>query len=291
VASERDIKRRIKAVRNVQQITKAMKMVAAARIKKAEDLLKAARPYSRKLQEVMRELVSQMDEVVHPLMEVREVKRTGLLVVTSDKGLCGAYNNNLLKLVHQFMERTGVANLQTIVVGGKGEKFFRRRKLPIGMLRAGWVPSFALAQEISLQLTDWYLNHQVDQVMVFYTQAVSAAVQRPAQEQLLPLVAAKGGDSPRERPETNLVYEFEPGAEEALNILLPRYLSNTIYRILVEARVSELGARLKSMTNATDNADKLAHSLTLQFFRIRQENITKEILEIVGGAEALAASS
>ncbi len=288
MASERDIKRRIKAVRNVQQITKAMKMVAAARIKKAEDKLKAARPYSRKLQEVMRELISQMDEVVHPLMEVRQVKRTGMLIVTSDKGLCGAYNNNLFKLAWQFMEKTGHSNLSNVVVGGKGEKFFRRRKVEMGMLRAGVNPSFELAQEIANQLTDWYLSGQVDRVVVFYTQAVSAAVQRPAQEQLLPLVHEVKAD---ELQGASLVYEFEPSAEEALNILLPRYLSNTIYRILVEARVSELGARLKSMTNATDNADKLAHSLTLQFFRIRQENITKEILEIVGGAEALAASS
>lgn len=289
MASERDIKRRIKAVRNVQQITKAMKMVAAARIKKAEDMLKAARPYSRKLQEVMRELISQMDEVIHPLMEVRQVQRTGMLIVTSDKGLCGAYNNNLFKLAWQFMEKTGHANLSNIVVGGKGEKFFRRRKVDIGMLRAGVNPSFALAQEIANQLTEWYLSGRVDQVVVFYTQAVSAAVQRPAQEQLLPLVHEDKGEGPQGA--NSLVWEFEPSAEEALNILLPRYLSNTIYRILVEARVSELGARLKSMTNATDNADKLAHSLTLQFFRIRQENITKEILEIVGGAEALAASS
>lgn len=288
MASERDIKRRIKAVRNVQQITKAMKMVAAARIKKAEDKLKAARPYSRKLQEVMQELISQMDEVVHPLMEVRQVQRTGMLIVTSDKGLCGAYNNNLFKLAWQFMEKTGHSNLSNVVIGGKGEKFFRRRKVEMGMLRAGVNPSFELAQEIANQLTDWYLSGQVDRVVVFYTQAVSAAVQRPAQEQLLPLVHEVKAN---EKPGASLVYEFEPSAEEALNILLPRYLSNTIYRILVEARVSELGARLKSMTNATDNADKLAHSLTLQFFRIRQENITKEILEIVGGAEALAASS
>jgi len=289
MASERDIKRRIKAVRNVQQITKAMKMVAAARIKKAEDMLKAARPYSRKLQEVMRELISQMDEVVHPLMEVRQVQRTGMLIVTSDKGLCGAYNNNLFKMAWAFMERTGHSNLSNVVIGGKGEKFFRRRKVEMGLLRTGQNPSFALAQEIANQLTDWYLSGQVDQVVVFYTQAVSAAVQRPAQEQLLPLVTEAKAEG--QAAGANLVYEFEPSAEEALNILLPRYLSNTIYRILVEARVSELGARLKSMTNATDNADKLAHSLTLQFFRIRQENITKEILEIVGGAEALAASS
>lgn len=286
MASERDLKRRIKAVRNTEQITKAMKMVAAARIKKAEDVLKAARPYSKLLKEVVHDLTSSMEEVVHPLMQNRPVARTAYLVVTSDKGLCGAYNNNLLKLVWNTIGSAKPESFKLIQIGGKGEKFLRRRKVPIERAITGWVPSFALAQDLANQVTDWFLEGVVDEVKVFYSQSISAVTQKPTLEQILPISREAVGEAKG----ASARYEFEPSAEVALNILLPRYLQNILYRILAESRVSELGARLKSMTAATDNANKLASELTLQFYRIRQDNITKEILEIVGGAEALRAS-
>jgi F-type H+-transporting ATPase subunit gamma len=283
MASERDIKRRIKTVRNTQQITKAMKMVASARIKKADDRLKAARPYSAKLQEIMQVLVDSMDEVLHPLMDRRPVKRVGILVVTSDKGLCGAYNNNLLKQVWSYVGTRDPRNYELIVVGGKGDKFFRRRKVVPHASHTGWSPDFHLAQSISDEVTDWFASGRVDEFVCFYTQSVSAATQKPAQETLLPIAPAKGEGA-------SVSFEFEPSPEQALNILLPRYIRNTLYRILLESRVSELGARLKSMSNATDNANKLAGELTLDYYRIRQNSITNEILEISGGAEALRAS-
>lgn len=286
MASERDLKRRIKAVKNTEQITKAMKMVAAARIKKAEDVLKAARPYSKLLKEVVQDLTSSMDEVVHPLMQSRPVTRTAYLVVTSDKGLCGAYNNNLLKLVWATLGSARPESYKLIQVGGKGEKFLKRRKVPIERAVLGWSASFALAQDLANQLTDWFLEGVVDEVKVFYSQSISAVTQKPTLEQILPI----SKEAVAEAPAGSVNFDFEPSAEAALNILLPRYLQNIIYRILAEARVSELGARLKSMSAATDNANKLAAELTLQFYRIRQDNITKEILEIVGGAEALRAS-
>jgi F-type H+-transporting ATPase subunit gamma len=285
MASERDIKRRIKAVRNTQQITKAMKMVAAARIKKAEDVLKSARPYSKLLRELVQDLTANADEIVHPLMETRPVKRTAYLVVTSDKGLCGAYNNNLLKLVQAQLGSVAPGTYRLICVGGKGEKFLKRRKIESDRTITGWLPSFALAQDIANQLSDWFTSGDVDEVKVFYSQSISAVTQKPTLEGILPL-APVGGDAQG----SAVSYEFEPSASEALNVLLPRYVQNIIYRILAESRVSELGARLKSMSNATDNANKLAGELTLQFYRIRQDNITKEILEIVGGAEALRSS-
>lgn len=286
MAGLRDIKQRIKSVRNIQQITKAMKMVAAARIKKAEEQLKAARPYSLKLKEVVVELTSQMDEVLHPLMESRPVKSVGVLLVTSDKGLCGAYNNNLLRMFWAWWNDAAVpAERKLIAVGSKANKYLARRRVTPDITKVSWDPSFELASDISTQLRDWFVNGEVDQVVVFYTQAVSAAVQNPTRETILPL------SQPEEEGGSSLAYEFEPSAEVALEILLPRYLRNIIYRVLMEAKVSELAARLKAMTNATDNADKLADELTLTFFRLRQESITNEILEISGGAEALSAST
>jgi F-type H+-transporting ATPase subunit gamma len=286
MANERDLKRRIKAVRNTEQITKAMKMVAAARIKKAEDVLKMARPYSKLLKEVVQDLTSSMDEVVHPLMVSRPVARTAYLVVTSDKGLCGAYNNNLLKLVWASVGHAKPDSLKLVLVGSKGDKFLRRRKVPIEKSVLGWNATFALAQELAHLLTDWFLDGTVDEVKVFYSQSISAVTQKPTLEQILPISKEVVADL----PQASVNFDFEPSAAEALNILLPRYVQNIIYRILAESRVSELGARLKSMSSATDNANKLAGELTLQFYRIRQDNITKEILEIVGGAEALRSS-
>lgn len=286
MANERDLKRRIKAVKNTEQITKAMKMVAAARIKKAEDVLKAARPYAKLLKEVVQDLTTNMDEVVHPLMTSRPVVRTAYLVVTSDKGLCGAFNNNLLKLAWNTFGTASAESYELIQVGSKGDKFLRRRKIKMEQTITGWVPSFALAQQLANTLTDWFLEGKVDEVKVLYSQSISAVNQKPTVERILPLSKEAVADV----PQGGTSFKFEPSAEAALNILLPRYLQNIIYRILAESRVSELGARLKSMSAATDNANKLAGELTLQFYRIRQDNITKEILEIVGGAEALRAS-
>ncbi|MBI3926292.1 MAG: ATP synthase F1 subunit gamma [Armatimonadetes bacterium] len=284
MAGLKDIKLRIRSVRNIQQITRAMKMVAAARIRKAEDQLKAARPYSAKLKEVVVELTSQIDEVLHPLMDTRPLKTVGVLVVTSDKGLCGAYNNNLLKMLwSDLATRWKGVPRKVMVVGSKGYRYLGRRQVPYDHLETNWKPSFELATELSRVLTDWFVSGTVDEVVCYYTQAVSAMVQFPASERILPLTS-------EEKVGSKFAYEFEPSAEVALNILVPRYLTNILFRILMEAKVSELGARLKAMTNATENADKLANELTLQFYRIRQETITREILEISGGAEALSAS-
>lgn len=289
MASERDTKLRIKTVRSTQQITRAMKLVAAARIKKAEDRFKAARPYANKLQEVVRELVANMDEVVHPLMQTRPVKRTAYLLVTSDKGLCGAYNNNLLKLFFNKLSTVHPDSYELIVVGSKGDKFLRRRKAKIESSKTGWNPDFATALEVCDKLHQWFVEGTVDEVVVWYTKVISAATQKPVEERILPMAPdtatavtpAAGG---------NLFYQFEPSAQAVLDIIIPRYLQNIIYRVLLESRVSELAARLKAMTNATENAKKLEQELTLEYYRIRQNNITSEILEISGGAEALTAS-
>jgi len=283
MSSLKDIKNRIKSVRNIQQITKAMKMVAASRIRKAEDQLKAARPYADKLKEVVFDLTSGMDEVLHPLMEVRPVKNVAILVVSSDKGLCGAYNNNLLKMAWKELDETPPHKL--VAVGSKVVKYLARRGVKPDEARINWEPQFDMAQEYANLLTDWFVSGEVDQVVVYYTQAVTSMTQEPVREVILPL-QKEGLD----QEAGAIPYEFEPSADAALNVLLPRYVRNVIFRILMESKVAELAARLKAMSNATDNADKLADELTLQFFRLRQEAITTEILEICSGAEALAAS-
>lgn len=283
MASERDIKLRIRSVRNIQQITKAMKMVAAARIRKVEMQMKASRPYARKLKEVVQEMTSQMEGAVHPLMTVRPIQKVGVIVVSSDKGLCGSYNTNLLRMAHAYLGSLPGGRLgKLVLIGGKGNRFCQRRKIHGDQVHTGWAPTLEFAQELADLCTDWYLSGEVDEVRVFYTRAVSAMVQSPTEERILPLA----GEDEKGEVQT-LPYEFEPSAEGALNLILPRYLRVVLYQILLEARTSELGARLRAMTSATDNADKLASELTLDFYRIRQSNITNEILEISSGAEAL----
>lgn len=282
MASERDIKLRIRSVRNIQQITKAMKMVASARIRKVETQAKASRPYARKLQAVVQELTAQMDGASHPLMEVRPVRRVGVLVVTSDKGLCGSYNSNLLRLTHASLaDLPGGAPARLVVVGNKGRRYFQRRRYEVDRVYGGWNPEVSLARELAALCTEWFLGGEVDEIRCYYTRAVSMLVQTPTEERILPLAGPEGEEV---RP---LPYLFEPGPEQALDQILPRYLQIILHQVLLESRTSELGARLRAMTNATDNADKLASELTLEFFRIRQENITTEILEISSGAEAL----
>ncbi len=283
MSSLKDIKNRIKSVRNIQQITKAMKMVAASRIRKAEDQLKAAKPYAEKLKEVVFDLTSGIDEVLHPLMEVRKVENVAVIVVSSDKGLCGAYNNNLLRIAWKELEATPPRFL--VCIGAKANKYLARRGVKPDAQKIGWEPEFELAEEYALMVTDWFVTGQVDQVVVYYTQPVSSMTQEPVREVVLPL-QKEGLD----QEVGSIPYDFEPSAEAALDVLLPRYVRNVIFKILMEAKVGELAARLKAMSNATDNADKLADELTLQFFRLRQEAITTEILEISSGAEALAAS-
>lgn len=283
MASERDIKLRIRSVRNIQQITKAMKMVAAARIRKVEMQMKASRPYARKLKEVVQEMTSQMEGAVHPLMTTRPIQKVGVIVVSSDKGLCGSYNTNLLRMAYAYIGSLPGGRMgKLVLIGGKGNRFCQRRKVHGDQVYTGWAPTLEFAQELADLCTEWYLSGEVDEVRVFYTRAVSAMVQAPTEERILPLA----GDDKEGEVQT-LPYEFEPSAEGALNLILPRYLRVVLYQILLESRTSELGARLRAMTSATDNADKLASELTLDFYRIRQSNITNEILEISSGAEAL----
>jgi len=282
MAGTREIKGRIKSVKNIQQITKAMKMVAAARIKKVETRMKASRPYAYKMQEVVGELTSQLAGIAHPLMQTRAVKRIALLVVSSDKGLCGSYNSNVMRLAQGFIARQPEGRqVNLFCVGGKGSRFFHRRKLAIPGEWLNWSPDIGLARALAVRVTELFTSGEADEVHVVYTRMKSAMTQEAVVEKILPVKAPTEAAKP-------LPYIFEPDPAKALDTILPRYLEIILFQILLEGRTAELASRLRAMSNATDNASKLVSELTLDYFRARQADITNQILEIASGAEALA---
>jgi F-type H+-transporting ATPase subunit gamma len=280
MAGVREIKGRIKSVKNIQQITKAMKMVAAARIKRVETRMKSARPFAYKMQEVVSELTSQLEGALHPLMEARPARRVALVVVSSDKGLCGSYNNNLMKVAQNFLRTQNDRSVTLITVGGKAYRFFLRRKMDMLDHIVNWNPEMELARKLAQEISDQFTSGQLDEVHVAYTRVVSAMLQEARVERILPMQSTGAH-------KVSLPYEFEPSPEVALQTILPKYLEIIFFQILLEARTAELGARLRAMSNATDNAHKLVGELTLDFFRARQAAITNEILEVATGAEAL----
>lgn len=288
MASMRQIRSRIRVAKNIQQITKAMKMVAAARLKRAQDRVVSARPYSEKMREVIGSVGRSAGEsVTHPLLEVREPVKIGVLAITADKGLCGSYATNILKKAIEVLRPYDPANTRIIAVGKKGQAFFRRRAYPVvGEFEVNMTgTSFAEAQEIARLVRDLYVSGEIDVLYLVYTRFLSALTQRPMSVQLLPIAsdALISGDA----PEASDDYIFEPDAASILGRVLPRYVDTLIYQALVEAVASEHGSRMTAMSSATDNAGKMISSLTLVLNRARQANITKEIAEIVGGAEAL----
>jgi F-type H+-transporting ATPase subunit gamma len=286
MASTRQIRSRIRTAKNIQQITKAMKMVAAARLKRAQDRVQSARPYSEKMRDVMGSLGQASGGTMsHPLLEVREPHRVGVVTITADRGLCGSYATNVLKRTMETLRPFSPDQSRMIVVGRRGHTFFRRRPYPvvgeydINMTGA----SFSDAQAIGRQVRELYISGEVDAVYLVYTRFLSALTQRPTEIQLLPIAPEAGEGEAGAAGD----YIFEPNALDILGHLLPRYVDVLIYQALLEAVASEHGSRMTAMSSATDNAGKMISSLTLSLNRARQANITKEISEIVGGAEAL----
>lgn len=291
MASMRQIRARIRVAKNIQQITKAMKMVAAARLKRAQDRVQSARPYSEKMRDVMGSLGRAGGGTLqHPLLDVREPNRIGVLAVTADRGLCGSYATNVIRRTTELLRPFDPASVRMIVVGRKGQAFFRRRAYPIvgeyGINMTG--VTFSEAQAIARQARDLFASGEIDVLYLVYTRFLSALVQRPTVVQLLPISTDEA-----EAVEVDAVvgtseeYLFEPDAQGIMGRLLPRYVDTLIYQALIESVASEHGSRMTAMSSATDNAGKMISSLTLLMNRARQANITKEIAEIVGGAEAL----
>lgn len=293
--STRQIRSRIRVAKNIQQITKAMKMVAAARLKRAQDRVQAARPYSVKMREVMGSLSQAgAGTVTHPLLEVREPARIGVIVISADRGLCGSYSTNLLKKAQETVKGYAPDQVRMLLVGRKGQVLFRRRGFPIAgefdLNMTG--PSFADAQAVARQARELYVSGEVDMIYLVYTRFLSALTQRPQQLTLLPISpddigGTTGKDIAGAEVSGGDEYLFEPSADEILGRLLPRYVDTLIYQAMIEAVASEHGSRMTAMSSATDNAGKMISNLTLSLNRARQASITKEIAEIVGGADAL----
>ncbi|MBB6048906.1 ATP synthase F1 subunit gamma [Armatimonas rosea] len=291
--SMRQIRGRIRTAKNIQQITKAMKMVAAARLKRAQDRVVAARPYANKMKEVMGSLSKAgAGNITHPLLEVRAPEKVGIVVISADRGLCGSYSTNLLKKVQEVLRTGGVEGgavtpetTKLLLAGRKAQTYFRRRPYAIvGEFTLNMTnPSFAEAQEIAKQARDLYTSGEVDVIYLVYTKFLSALVQKPMAVQMLPMVA----EDDIEASGTNEDYIFEPDAETLFGNMLPRSVDTLVYQALIESVASEHGARMTAMSSATDNAGKMIAGLTLAANRARQAGITKELAEIVGGADAL----
>ncbi|MCC6442055.1 MAG: ATP synthase F1 subunit gamma [Armatimonadetes bacterium] len=286
MAGIREIRRRIRVVKNIQQITNAMKMVAAARLKRAQDRAMAARPYADKMMQVLEGLSASAADIAHPLLEVREPHNIGVLLMSADRGLCGSYNTNLIRKTSEVIRPWPKESVKLVIVGRKGLQFFRRQGLDI--VESYPLPAteanFAEVQRIGSVVQELFTSGQVDELYLVYSQFVSTIVQRPVAVQLLPIVPPKPAEGEVFQIEE---YIYEPKAEALFGRLLPRYINTQIYRAMTEAIASEHGARMTSMSSATDNAAEMIGTLTLSMNRARQAAITKEISEIVGGANAL----
>ncbi len=287
-ANIKEIERRIKSVKNTQQITRAMKMVAAAKLRRTQDKLMASRPYGAKLNELLRGLAGA--SIDHPFLEARDVKRRLVVVVTSDKGLCGGYNSTIVRDTHAYLQANsdGVENV-LYLIGRKGRDFFSRRDWPIHTTvdDLGGGIDLARINAVADEAMHQFTTDQVQEVVVIYTRFVSTLRYEPDQFVLLPLSGGDGDDD-AEGSGSIRDYIYTPSAEGVLHMLLPKSVRNKVFNAVAEAFTSEHGARMTSMDSATNNAGDMIDTLTLFKNRARQAAITQEISEIVGGADAIA---
>ena len=288
-----DIRRRIKSVKNTQQITKAMKMVSAAKLKRAQDRVVTARPFANKMMEVLGELAKRTDEDFHhPLLDLRGDQRYLLVLITADKGLCGAFNTNLTKAAQVFIKENEGKPVELVTIGRKGRDFFRNRHATIasefvGLTGKGRVElseALEVARAIIKQYTD---DEGIDKVFLIYNEFKSVLQQRVIVEQLLPVARAKEQEADVKSAGSTVDYIYEQPPSEIFSTLLPRLIETQVFRALLESVASEQGARMTAMDSASKNASELIDSLTLNMNRIRQAAITNEIIEVVSGAAAL----
>lgn len=283
--SPRDLRRRIRSVSGTAQITKAMQMVAASKMRRAQQAALASRPFVQLVYRIQRETTSRMGEFSHPLLQARKVNKRAVIVVAADKGLCGALNTNLFRLATGFDPETTIF----ITAGRKAAQFIARthRQL-IAEFSYADTPLFAEARAISAFARDLFLKREVDQVQIIATRFENTLTQYPLCLEVLPVGEIKALKIPGTRPEAELSADtteslFEPSPQAVLQYLLSHYLDIYIYQVMLNAKASELSARMVSMKNATDNAENLIRDLRLEYNKLRQGNITKELLEIAGG--------
>jgi F-type H+-transporting ATPase subunit gamma len=301
-----DLRRRIRAVKNTQQITKAMKMVAASKLRRAQERIMNARPYAVQMQRVLGSVAARVDPSIHPLLTNREPRadaKTLLIVVTGDKGLCGSFNTNVIKAGGAYLvDHPGQCTLG--LVGRKGRDFFGRRGFEVMFERIGIFQTlrFDDAREIAQVAIDAFLSGQVDRVMLVYNEFRSVMTQRVVVDQLLPIARAdvQSGSDPKSGsdpgiapivegadPRAQIDYLYEPSPAEIFNQLLPRYVEVQVYRALLESNAAFFAAQMTAMDTATKNSAEMIGSLTLYMNKVRQAAITREIIEVVSGAEAL----
>ena len=289
MATLRDIKLRIKGVKSTQQITKAMKMVAAAKLRRATESILNARPYAKKISNLLSHLVTEDDRVSNPLFFEREVKNVAIVVVTADRGLCGAFNTNIIKEASRFIEEdvkgTG-KDYKLYCLGKKGSDYFGKRNYNLGNTYPGIFShlNYTIAQNLVDELISQYLDGSIDKVILIFNEFKSIIQQKIVVEQFLPIAPPEENKSSKHEAAN---YIYEPDQKSIFNYLIPKHLKGQMWRVLLESNASEFAARMTAMDNATTNAKELIRTLSLTYNSKRQAAITTEILEIVSGANAL----
>ncbi len=281
-----DLRRRVRSVKNIQQITRAMKFVSASRLRRAQERVLAARPYAQRMLAVLNSLASRVDPASHPLLQERPADRIMLVVITSDKGLCGGFNGNLIKTAVRYIESDAVnKTLSLSLVGRKGYEWFRHRGWPIRHHYINVMSRVDLryARELAQAITRHFMDQELDSVHLVYNEFKSVIAQRVVMEQLLPIRRLELGES----REVQLDYIYEQPPQAIFDRLLPRHVETQIFRAMLESEASEHGARMTAMDAATRNAKEMIERITLHMNRLRQASITTELIEIVSGANAL----
>ncbi|HET7101077.1 MAG TPA: ATP synthase F1 subunit gamma [Terriglobia bacterium] len=284
MATLRDIRRRIGSVKNTKQITRAMKVVAASRLRRSQERIFNARPYANQMLALLESLAARLEQQQHPLLARRPERKVLLVVVTADRGLCGAFNTNLLRTAQNYIREVGAEKVSLVAVGRKGRDFFRRHSVGI---TAEYVNifrqlEFSHAKELANRIIDLYTSEEVDAVDLIYNEFKSMMVQNVKVERYLPVEPRVAN---KDEFQADYIYEQPPA--EILNTLLPRYIEVEVFKDLLESQAAEYAARMTAMDAATNNADELIETLRLKLNRLRQAGITKDIIEVVSGAEAL----
>jgi F-type H+-transporting ATPase subunit gamma len=279
----RDIRRRIRSVQNTAQITKAMEMVAAAKLRRVQEAVQLSKPYLERLQEMLADIAPSVPYLKHPLLADRPVRRTGYLVITADRGLAGGYTSNVLRRALQEFRHKDRDTYVVFAVGRRGRDFFHRHGYPIAEEATGLpdAPTYPSISWLAQRVVQSYGREEFDELYLVYNEFINAVTQRPIVKKVLPLRGIGAG----ERPRVNFL--FEPDEVAVMSALLPRFAEALVYQAVLDAKASEHGARMTAMGNATDNAKDVIHDLTLALNRARQAAITTQIAEVVGGAEAL----
>lgn len=284
MATLRDIRHRIGSIRNTKQITRAMKVVAASRLRRAQERIFSARPYAQQMMAFLQSVAARLEQQQHPLLARRPPRKFLLVLVTADRGLCGAFNANLIRAAVAYLDEHGWENVALLVVGRKGRDYFRRRPGEIVSEHVNIFRQldFAQAQEIAREVIELYTTEAVDAVDFLYNEFKSVMAQNVKVERYLPIEPITPAEG-----EFLVDYIYEQPPAEILNALLPRYVESQVFRALLESRAAELAARMTAMDSATNNADELIETLRLRLNRLRQAAITREIIEVVSGAQAL----